>query len=111
MQVQNNIRSAIDNITLVYSGTDYFEKLEQMILNAKFEIHIQTYIFNNDFIGNRIIEALKTAASANVKVFLLTDGFGSNSLPQKVVDELKKTGVNFRFFSPLLSANSFYIGR
>lgn len=100
-----------DCLELVYSGEDYFSRLEQIIQNAKYEIHLQFYIFENDATGTKIIEKLKEAAARRVKVYLLLDGFGSFSFPKEVVEELTSRGVQFRFFSPFFSANSFYIGR
>jgi cardiolipin synthase len=103
--------SSSEKVVLVHSGEDYFERLERIILESKSEIHIQTYIFDCDNIGKKIIAALKEAASRNVKIYILLDGFGSFSFPKEVLNELKQIGINIRFFSPLLSANSFYLGR
>jgi len=98
-------------IELVHSGEDYFTRLERIILESKSEIHIQTYIFEYDNIGNKIIAALKEAACRNVKIYILLDGFGSFSFPKEVLNDLKQNGINIRFFSPLFSASSFYLGR
>jgi cardiolipin synthase len=98
-------------LELVYSGEDYFSRLEQIIKNAKYEIHLQFYIFKNDAVGAKIVEKLKEAAARHVKVYLMLDGFGSFSFPKEVAEELRERGVNFRYFSPFFSANSFYIGR
>lgn len=103
--------TTFESVILVQSGEDYFSRLERIIEEAESEIHMQTYIFEYDAIGIRIGEALKNAASRNVKVYLLIDGFGSKSLPQKFIEELESYGINVRIFSPLFSANSFYIGR
>jgi len=111
MRILNNTYTASNIIRLVHSGADYFDQLENIILNTEREIHIQTYIFNNDTIGKRIVDALKTAASRNVKVYILADSFGSNSLKTEFTDDLKKHNIHIRYFSPLLSSNSFYIGR
>lgn len=100
-----------ETIALVHSGEDYFSRLERIILDAKTEIHIQTYIFDYDNIGKKIIAALKVAASRNVKIHILLDGFGSFSFPEKEIKDLDKIGINIRFFSPFFSANSLYIGR
>lgn len=100
-----------DRIELVHSGTDYFERLQQIILNAKSEIHIQTYIFANDGTGSKIIEALKIAASRKVNIFIIVDGYGSYNFSAEVVSEMKRQGIAVRFFSPIFSSNGFYIGR
>lgn len=103
--------SLTKNVVLVHSGEDYFSRLEQIILESKTEIHIQTYIFDYDPAGKKIISALKEATSRNVKIYMLLDGFGSFSFPKEVINDLKKIGVEIRFFSPFFSANSLYIGR
>lgn len=111
MLSNEHITVASETITLVHSGEDYFSRLEQIIRDSKSEIHIQTYIFENDTIGKKIIVALKEAASRNVKIYILLDGFGSFSFPSEVINDLRRNGINIRFFSPLFSANSLYIGR
>jgi cardiolipin synthase len=111
MLTSNESKSSPKTITLVHSGEDYFSRLERIILESKFEIHIQTYIFDYDSTGLRIISALKEAASRNVKVYILIDGFGSLSFPTEIINELLKIGIELRIFSPFFSANSLYIGR
>jgi cardiolipin synthase len=96
---------------LVHSGEDYFDRLERIILESKIEIHIQTYIFEYDTVGKKMVAALKEAASRNVKIYILLDGFGSFSFPKYVLNDLKQNGINVRFFSPFFSTNSLYIGR
>jgi len=103
--------SATKYAVLVHSGEDYFSRLERIILESKSEIHIQTYIFEYDAIGKRIIAALKIAALRHVKIYILLDGFGSFSFPKHVLNELKQNGIHIRFFSPCFSGNSFYLGR
>ncbi|MEK6616576.1 MAG: phospholipase D-like domain-containing protein [Bacteroidota bacterium] len=104
----SNVGNAIE---LVHSGEDYFYRLRNIILNAKSEIHLQTYIFENDSTGIEIADALKEAASRNVKVYVLLDGYGSAKLPVSFADNLKRHGVFLRFFSSFFSKNNFYLGR
>lgn len=99
------------NLELVYSGEDYFSRLEAIIRNSQFELDIQMYIFENDSTGRRIITALKEAAARNVKIYILLDGLGSLSFPSETINELKQCGINIRFFAPLFSAYTFYLGR
>jgi len=103
--------SIFEKITLVHSGKDYFSRLERIISESKSEIHIQTYIFDNDTTGKKIIKALKEAASRNVKIHIILDGFGSLSFPKEIIDDLSINGIELRIFSPFFSANSLYIGR
>jgi len=111
MLTSNKSKSNLQTITLVHSGDDYFSRLEKIILESECEIHIQTYIFDYDSTGKKIIEALKIAASRNVKISILIDGFGSLSFPTEIINEISKIGIELRIFSPFFSANSLYIGR
>ncbi|MGY8914389.1 MAG: phospholipase D-like domain-containing protein [Flavobacteriales bacterium] len=79
--------------------------------NAEKEIHLQTYIFENDETGNSIVACLKEAAQRKVKVYLLLDAYGSAALPNSFKADLIQHGIFLRFFSPLFSLNNFYIGR
>jgi cardiolipin synthase len=108
LENKNNTQECVQ---LVHSGDDYFSRLERIIKKAATEIHIEIYIFENDATGKRILSALFEALRRNVKIYVLLDGFGSFSLPNKVVFELRKEGCSIRFFSPLLTASPFYIGR
>lgn len=99
------------NVILVHSGKDFFDRLENIINEAHTEIHFQTYIFDNDATGNRIVAALKKAVARKVRVYLLLDGLGSRALSDVFIKDLTSSGIQFRFFSPLLSSNSFYFGR
>ena len=107
-------QNATDNskyVELVHSGEDYFLRLEKLIAKAEKEIHLQTYIFENDDTGNRIVSCLKKAAQRKVKVYVLLDAYGSAALPDSFAQDLVQHGILLRFFSPLFSLNNFYIGR
>lgn len=98
-------------IKLVHSGEDYFVRLKEIIDKAKKEIHLQTYIFENDEAGNKIATCLKEAVKRKVKVYVLLDAYCSPSLPDSFTQDLVQYGILLRFFSPLISLNNFYIGR
>lgn len=99
------------NLELVYSGKDYFARLEAIIRDAQFEIHLQMYLFENDATGKRIVAALKEAALRKVEIYVLLDGLGSLSFPDELLKDLKFSGINIRFFAPLFSTYTFYLGR
>ena len=85
------------NLELVYSGKDYFARLEAIIRDAQFEIHLQMYLFENDATGKRIVAALKEAALRKVEIYVLLDGLGSLSFPDELLKDLKFSGINIRF--------------
>ena len=110
-RVFQNATGNMEYIELVHSGDDYFLRMKNIIENAQEEIHLQTYIFENDETGGSIATFLKEAAKRHVKVYLLLDAYGSAQLPESFTQDLVKHGISFRFFSPLISVNNFYVGR
>ena len=92
-----------NQVTLLRNGVEYFPALEAAVDGAKHEIHLQTYIYENDEIGQRIGLALKRAAARSVAVCLLVDGFGCKDLPKACVNELQEAGVEVLFFRPKIS--------
>lgn len=90
-------------ITLLQNGAQYFPALSNAIDQAAFEVHLETYIFENDGTGQRFAETLKRAAQRGVKVQVAADGFGSRDLPKAVVNEMRAAGVEFYFFRPEIS--------
>ncbi|HKR05240.1 MAG TPA: phospholipase D-like domain-containing protein [Bacteroidia bacterium] len=100
-----------NKVKLIRGGKDYFDLLEQLINNAEKKIHFQTYIIDDDDTGRRICNALLKAVKRNVKVFLLLDGYASNSLPEDFIKRLTEGGISFRWFEPFFSSSKFYFGR
>jgi cardiolipin synthase A/B len=82
-----------NRLELLESGREYFPALEAACDEARHEIHIETYIYEDDSAGRRIAEALKRAARRGVAVYLLVDAFGSKRLSKKFIAELEHSGV------------------
>ncbi len=99
------------SVEFVLSGEDYFTRLLDLITNAHTEIHIQTYIFEEDHIGRKVTDALIEASKRKVKIYILVDSYGSKAITKKFITELTSHGINFRIFDPLFSRNNFYLGR
>ncbi|HEX2898517.1 MAG TPA: phospholipase D-like domain-containing protein, partial [Bacteroidia bacterium] len=98
-------------LTLVHGGPDYFERLQSLIASAERELHLQTFIFDDDATGRAVVEALKAAAQRGVRVFVLLDAYGSGSLPHATIAAMEAAGVQVRLFGPWLSWNSLHLGR
>ncbi|MEO6550837.1 MAG: phospholipase D-like domain-containing protein [Ferruginibacter sp.] len=100
-----------NKVKLIRGGSAYFDLLENIIGQAKDTIHLQVYIYDEDETGKRIARALIAAAKRNVNVYLLVDGYASQSLSTAFIEELQEGGVNFRHFEPLFKGSNFYFGR
>jgi cardiolipin synthase len=87
-------------LTLLESGREYFPALEAACDEAQHEIHIETYIYEDDAAGQRVAQALQRAARRGVATHLLVDGYGSKRLSARFIDELKAAGVKFLVYRP-----------
>jgi len=103
--------SSTNQASIIRGGKPYFDLLLHLINNATEFIHLQTYIFDDDETGTLVAEALKAAARRNVSIYLLADGYASQVMSDKFIDELRAAGINFRFFEPFFKSSQFYFGR
>jgi cardiolipin synthase len=101
----------MNRVNLVRGGKEYFDCLISMIESAQHTIHLQTYIYNDDETGTRIASALKESVARGVQVYLLVDGYASKILSKEFLADLKKAGINFRYFEPIFKSRNFYFGR
>src|SRR5438270_8370168 len=93
-----------NRLTLLESGREYFPALEAACEQAEREIHLESYIFEDDVAGRRIAAALMRAAQRGVTTYLLVDGFGSKTLGHDFVEELERAGVKFMVYRPDIAA-------
>lgn len=103
--------SALNKVALIRGGKEYFDLLLKLINQATESIHLQTYIYDDDETGRMVADALKAAVKRNVEVYLLADGYASQSISRKYRDELITSGIHFRLFEPLFKSRYFYFGR
>jgi cardiolipin synthase A/B len=100
-----------NKVSFVQGGREYFDKLKELIDNARKFIHLQVYIFNNDQTGLLIAEALIAAAKRGVQIYFLIDGYASEKPNEETLLRFKEAGVNYAPFEPLFRGKTFYFGR
>lgn len=98
-----------NQVKLVEHGSDYFALLEELIENARYFIHLQVYIFDDDVTGNRIANQLMNAAQRGVAVWIVLDGFASS--PHQLIKKMQAAGIYVRMFNPVWGSKHFYFGR
>lgn len=96
-----------NRIALLTTGDEYFPALEAAIDAAREEVHLESYIFENDPTGRRIAECLARAARRGVAVRLLVDGFGTSNLVQPLRDILEPAKVAILVFRPEIAKGRF----
>lgn len=87
-----------NQLTLLRNGEEYFPRILAAVHAARHSIYLETYIFAADHSGRLMKEALGSAASREVSVHLLIDGFGSANLPGAWIDEMRRLGVKVLWF-------------
>lgn len=89
-----------NRVDLLRTGDEYFPALESAIAAARREVHVETYIFEDDPTGRRIALALAEAARRGVAVHVLVDGFGAANLVDSLRGILEPAGVRVLVYRP-----------
>ena len=89
-----------NRVQLLVNGADYFPALLAAIEAAERSVYLETYIFADDDIGQRVIEALTAASNRGVDVRLVIDGFGGGEHARQMVSRLAASGAHVKIFRP-----------
>lgn len=89
-----------NRLTLLNSGAEYFPALIAAIDAARQEIHLESYIFEDDQTGRAVADALKCAAQRGITVRLLVDGFGARAFAETLLPALTAAGVQAMIYRP-----------
>jgi len=87
-----------NKVDVLNNGEATFEAIINSLKNAKNFIHLQYYIFDEDEIGNRILDILKKKASEGVEVRMIVDDVGSWELKRAFFKKLQKCGIEIYSF-------------
>lgn len=80
-------------IQLLHSGDETYPAMLKAIDDAKTSIALQTYIFDNDSEGRKIVDALARAVQRGVQVRVLIDAIGAKYSRPPIVHLLRRKGV------------------
>lgn len=89
-----------NQLTLLNSGAEYFPALLTAINEARREVHLESYIFEDDDTGRVVAEALQAAAQRGLTVRLLVDGFGAPAFGGTLMPALVDAGVMAVIYRP-----------
>ena len=89
-----------NTIRLLQNGADFFPALRAAIDGAQRSVHLETYIFDLDPVGNSVLDSLAAAARRGVQVCLVLDGFGSHATIGAVRTRLAEAGGQCMVFRP-----------
>ncbi|PYZ95130.1 cardiolipin synthase [Salipaludibacillus keqinensis] len=102
MHLINNdaILTKDNKIDVLTDGKEKFDQLIADIKQAQDHIHIQYYIFRNDQLGKKLIDALTERAREGITVRILYDELGSRKLRVKHFKSLIEEGGEVGVFFP-----------
>ena len=89
------------DIHLLEGSEHYFAALVRAMDAARYEIRLETYIFDVTASGQDIANSLIRAASRGVAVFVLMDGAGTPALPAPWPARFDAAGVQWHIYNPL----------
>ncbi|GIZ50892.1 cardiolipin synthase ClsB [Noviherbaspirillum aridicola] len=91
---------AHNHVTLLHSGAEFFPALIAAIDGARFEVHLETYIFTLDQTGVQVRDALLRAAARGITVNVITDWLGTGHRQSVLLNRaLKAGGVQHKVFN------------
>lgn len=99
--METNVATKVYAETIFTDGVNYFNSLIDDINEAKHFIELETYIFQNDLLGQQILHALVEAAKRGVKIRVLVDGAGSPHWGGAAVKSLEDVKIETRIYHPL----------
>lgn len=90
-----------DSIKLYFSGDEYFRDICTEIDKAQSEVLLESYIFDLDPIGYRILERLENAAKRGVQCRVLLDGVGSFNWTASLQKKCQESRIQLRIYNPI----------
>ena len=101
-----------NDVEIFTDGAPLFKDLFTTIKKAKKYIHIESYIFRDDELGNLLKNLLIQKVQQGVKVFILYDDIGCLGNSYKFFSEMRKAGIKvtcfFRSYIPFIKKNTNY---
>ncbi len=91
-----------DNLVDVYTdGYQFFHALLRAIAKARRHVHLDSYIFNDDELGNMIADALIAKASEGVEVRVIYDDVGCWEVKGTFFERMRDAGIEVHGFMPV----------
>ncbi|WP_339840073.1 cardiolipin synthase [uncultured Maribacter sp.] len=89
-----------NQLQLLKDGRTTFEAIFEALENAKVQIHIQYYIFEEGELATKLFELFEKKINEGVVIRMIYDGIGSFSLSKKYLKLLLNIGVEAYSFLP-----------
>ncbi|MGB7737691.1 MAG: phosphatidylserine/phosphatidylglycerophosphate/cardiolipin synthase family protein, partial [Steroidobacteraceae bacterium] len=85
---------------LLAGGSAAYTCMWRLVRQAQTAVELETYIYEAGAVGDRFLAELTAAARRGVRVRVLVDAYGSDTLPQGYFTSLLAAGGELRWFNP-----------
>jgi cardiolipin synthase len=90
-----------NDVQLLQDGPATYQAMMQSILAARDHINMETYILDDDAVGQRFAQALIGKQQQGVQVNLIHDSFGTIGTPASFFQQLTDSGIQVLEFNPI----------
>ncbi len=90
-----------NKVTLLYDGPQTMAEMMAAIRDAKDNINLETYIFDQDELGTEFAQLLMDRQRAGVQVNIIYDSIGTIGTPQEFFDKMRDAGIRLLAFNPV----------
>ncbi len=98
--------TAGNQAVLLEDGAATYEAMLAAIAAAKDHIHLETYILDDDEVGQRFADALIAKRQQGVQVLLIHDSVGTLNTPVEFFQRLTDSGIQVLEFNPINPAQT-----
>lgn len=89
------------DVELLIDGGPFYRRILEAIASAQRYVLVETYIWESDRTGWKVLRALAERAEAGVEVAVCYDGFGSSELSEDFVAFMERAGIKHLAFRPV----------
>lgn len=90
----------VSRLVLLQGADEYFPALIEAIESAKTSVYLESYLIHDDPPTLKVLHALGRARQRGVQVYMLLDGYGSESHAEWVKAQLEPYGIKVEFYRP-----------
>jgi cardiolipin synthase len=90
-----------NQVKLLFDGPQTMAEMMKAIAGAKNNINFETYIFDQDELGDKFAELLMEKQRAGVTVNIIYDSVGTLTVPQEFFDKMRAAGIHLIAFNPV----------
>jgi cardiolipin synthase A/B len=88
------------SVQLLRGASEYFPALIKAIDAARSSVYVESYLLHNDPPTQEVLQAMIRARARSVEVYLMLDGFGSQSQLSWAREQLEPHGVHVEVYRP-----------